>query len=61
MKVIKLKEVMEVLVKNEELISLCSNPLEFIPTGWENLDDEQLDMFDSHMDMLMSKVLKNAA
>lgn len=61
MKAKKLNEVLTVLVINEVALEKCDNPQDFIPTGWENLDDEQLDLFDSHMDLLMQKVLKNAA
>lgn len=61
MKAKKLNEVLCILVINEEALNKCNNPQEFIPVGWENLDEEQLNLFDSHMDILLQKVLKNAA
>lgn len=61
MKAKKLNEVLTILVINEVALEKCSNPKDFIPTGWENLDEEQLDLFDSHMDLLMHKTFNNAA
>lgn len=61
MKAKKLNEVLCVLVINEEALNNCKNPSEYIPTGWEVLDEEQLDLFDSHMDLLMQKTFNNAA
>ena len=61
MKAKKLNEVLCILVIYEEALNKCENPSEYVPTGWENLDEEQLDLFDSHMDLLMHKTFNNAA
>lgn len=57
---IKLMEVLRVLTLNEQLLDGGADASSFVPVGWESLDECQLDLFDAHFEVLITKYIKAA-